>query len=97
MVQTLKLVNSVVTLVLKLFEAGVNHEAATKSANAKEAQNEADRHKLLAEMMQQQIEEEAAIMKMIMESKNQTVDAVLKMMNAMFATKNKIMSVGMTR
>ena len=48
-------------------------------------------------MFQKQLEEQGNIIKMIMESKNQMVDAVIKMLNAMFATQNKIMSAGMAR
>ena len=37
------------------------------------------------------------VMKVIMESKNAIVDSVLKMMQAMFVTQNKVMSAGMAR
>jgi hypothetical protein len=78
-------------------QAKAAEEAALKAAAANEARNNAARWRLIAEMAQQQIEAENEIIKMIVESKNQTVDAVIKMLNAMFASSSKLMSASMSR
>lgn len=91
------MVKALIVLVLQIVAAGANYEAAQKSADASEAMNGVERSRLQAEKEQRVIEEEAAIMKVIMESKNQVIEAVIKMLNAMFAAKTKVMSAGMTR
>ncbi len=50
--------------------ATANAKAAQKSADARLQMLDAERLRKMAEMMQQQIEEESEIMKVIMESKN---------------------------
>ncbi|MEZ4270285.1 MAG: hypothetical protein R3C68_02245 [Myxococcota bacterium] len=92
---TLKLGAAFANLTLKVTEAKVNHEAATKSADAKLAGIDAKRHQYLAELMQRQIEEEAAIVRLIMESKNQTIEAVLGMIQQLVGTSNAILSAGL--
>lgn len=51
----------------------------------------------LAESMQQRMEEGSEVIKTVMESKNQAVDAVMKMMRQVYATQTKVMSAGMQR
>ena len=77
--------------------AGANFEATRRSTDAQLADNDAKRFRLLGEMFQDQLEEENQIIQMLMESKNKTVDAVIKMMNASFGTSQKIMAAGMAR
>jgi hypothetical protein len=84
----------VVTMLLQIMQAGANKESADKTLDAQQAENGAERARNHAEKHQAVVEEEAAIMKLIMESKNQVVDAVMKMMNAMFATQQKVMASG---
>jgi len=49
----------------------------------------------MVEEMQQAVEDEAEIIKVIMESKNAIVTAVMKMMSQAFATQTKVASAGM--
>lgn len=77
--------------------AAVQTKSNSKNIEAQEKAIEAKRQRALAEMFQNQISEENEVMKMIMESKNSLVDAILKMMNAMFATRQKLMSAGIAR
>jgi len=46
---------------------------------------------------QEMVDQQAVIIRAIMESKNQMVDNVIKMLNAMMATQTKIMAAGMAR
>lgn len=88
---------ALITLVLQVSQACANQASADASLDAQEAQNGAERAKHWAEKHQAVIEEEAAIMKLIMEAKNQMVDAVIKMLNAAFGTQQKVMAAGMVR
>ena len=58
---------------------------------------DAKRLRMMAEMFQEQLEDENAIIEMLVESKNKTVDNVIKMMNAAFGTSQKIMAAGMAK
>ncbi|MBI5508548.1 MAG: hypothetical protein HY903_07330 [Deltaproteobacteria bacterium] len=78
-------------------KAQAEAEAAAKAAAAAEQLNNAKRFRLIAEMAQQQIEAENEIIRMIMESKNQAVDAVIKMLNAMFSSSVQLMSANAWR
>ncbi len=88
---------AVIIAVLQIVAAGAQAKSAEKSSDANEASNDSDRSRLQAEQAQHALEEQAAVISLIMESKNAMVDAVLKMMNASFATNNKVMSAGMAR
>lgn len=72
-------------------------QATNKMLDAKEMRNSADRFKLMADMHQDQVKEQGEIMKLIMESKNQTIDAVMQMMNASFASQQKLLSAMLAR
>ena len=78
-------------------QAGANLTAAEKSLDAQEMALDSKRSQQQADRAQDQLEEEAAIMEMIMESKNQMVENVLKMMNASFGVNQKILAAGMAR
>jgi len=78
-------------------QAGANLTAAEKSLDAQEMALDSKRSQQQADRAQDQLEEEAAIMEMIMESKNQMVESVLKMMNASFGVNQKILAAGMAR
>ncbi len=88
---------AMVVAALQVVSAGAQAKTAEKTADANEASNDSDRSRLQAEQAQHALEEQAAVISLIMESKNAMVDAVLKMMNASFATNNKVMSAGMAR
>ena len=79
-------------------QAGVNLTAAEKSLDAQEmwlSTPSARSNKRTGRKTK--LEEEAAIMEMIMESKNQMVENVLKMMNASFGVNQKLLAAGMAR
>ena len=78
-------------------QAGANLTAAEKSADAQLAGLDAKRMRMMAEMFQEQLEDENAIIEMLVESKNKTVENVIKMMNAAFGTSQKIMAAGMAK
>ena len=78
-------------------KAEANNTTAQKLLDSQEADVEAKRMRLLAEMAQNQIQDSGEMIKVIMESKNNTVDAVTKMMSAMFASSQKLMSAGMAK
>jgi nitrogenase molybdenum-iron protein alpha/beta subunit len=78
-------------------QAGANLTAAEKAADAQQMDVDAKRLRLMAEMFQEQLEEENAIIEMIVESKNKAVENVIKMMNAAFGTSQKIMAAGMAK
>lgn len=72
-------------------------ERARRAAAVRRAQNRAkaaELQALTAKMIAEYPERAADIMKMIMESKNQTVDAVLKIMQAMYASQQKLQAAG---
>jgi hypothetical protein len=77
-------------------KGGIDNQVAQKSATADLAQNGADRARLRAEIEQQNIEEESAIIQMILESKNQVVEAVMKMMQASAGTQSKLNNASMS-
>ena len=67
-------------------------EAATVSFDQRDAWVEARRARKRADEEQMVIEEEAAIIRFILETKNQIVDAVLRMMRSQLTTQTKIIS-----
>lgn len=78
-------------------QAAANLNAQQKSLDAQDMALDSKRSQQQADRAQDQLEEEAAIMEMIMESKNQMVESVLKMMNASFGVNQKIIAAGMAR
>ena len=74
-----------------------NAKAADMSADARQEQLLAERMRLMAEMFQEQLEEEGKMIEALMESKNQAVDAIIKMLNSNFMSHQKIMAAGMAR
>lgn len=81
----------------RVVEGGAQAQAADKMADAKEFRVQADRARMRADMHQDQIQRSGDVIHTIMESKNQTVDAVIQMMNASFATQQQLMSANMSR
>ncbi|MCK5689601.1 hypothetical protein KAI87_10050 [Myxococcota bacterium] len=77
--------------------AAANKSAADSSADAQQASNNRDRSEMFAEMFQQLLEEQSAQIGMIIESKNKMMDSVIQMMNASFATQQKVVSAGMAK
>ena len=75
----------------------VNGKSAEMTADARQQQLMAERMRHMAELFQSQLEEEGEIIEMLMTSKNQALDAVLRMLNANFASNQKIMMAGMAR
>ncbi|MEO1175122.1 MAG: hypothetical protein AAFX94_24165, partial [Myxococcota bacterium] len=80
-----------------MINAGMDYEMAMKEADIAEMRNDAKRFEFVADMHQDQIEDQGQIMNEIMESKNQTVDAVMSMMNSSFVSKQKLMAANMVR
>ncbi len=78
-------------------QAAANLNAQQKSLDAQDMALDSKRSQQQADRAQDQLEDEAAIMEMIMESKNQMVESVLKMMNASFGVNQKIIAAGMAR
>jgi|MDSW01.1.fsa_nt_gb hypothetical protein len=74
-----------------------NAKAADMSADARQQQLLAERMRLMAEMFQEQLEEEGKMIEALMESKNQAVDAIIKMLNSNFMSHQKILAAGMAR
>ena len=50
-----------------------------------------------SDVHQQQIQEEADIMRALNEAKNETISKVQKLINDLFVTNNKLLSAGMSR
>ncbi len=78
-------------------EADANKNASTASCDAAAAGLMGQQAQLMAEKFQEQLKDEGEIMQTIMESKNKVVDAILRMMNAMFGSAQKLMSAGMAK
>ncbi len=81
----------------QVVEAGAKYKEAMLHADAAEWRNEAARFELVGDMHQNMIENEADIMKEIMESKNQVVDSVMSMMNASFVSSQKLIAAAASR
>ena len=88
---------AVATFASQAGAAAAENKAANKALDAQQSALDAKRFQKLAEMHQQQLQEEGEIIKTIVESKNKTVDAVLQMLNAMFASSVKLMSAAVAR
>lgn len=80
-----------------IINAGAEYQMAMNEADIAEMRNDAKRWEFVGDLHQDQVEEQGQIMKEIMESKNQTVDAVMSMMNASFVSKQKLMAANMVR
>lgn len=73
--------------------AVANNQAAQRSLDAQQSSLDAEESRKRAERAQQQIEDEGEIIKLILDSKNQTVEAVLRLMNATFVTNTKLQEI----
>lgn len=86
-----------VSLGLQSIKIGAETKAANKQLDAESTQNEVKKHQAIAEMFQAQIDDQAAIIKIIMESKNQVVEAVLKMMKASQSSYQAVSAAGQSK
>ena len=93
----IKLGCAVASFATQAAAAGAENKAANKALDAQQTTVDAKRAEKMAQMHQNQLKEEAELIKTIVESKNKTVDAVLQMLNAMFASTVKLMSAAMAR
>ena len=66
-------------------------------SDARGITNDARRAQLKADLHQAQIEEEGELVKALYESKNKSVDAILRMLKASQATSAKLMASTMAR
>ncbi len=78
----------------QVYQASQTAEVQYASADVDEASNDVERARARAEREQEIIDDEAAIMKLIMESKSQTVDAFTKMLASQLETGMGVLSVG---
>ncbi|MCH8302335.1 MAG: hypothetical protein IH912_06250 [Proteobacteria bacterium] len=73
------------------------YDRAMKIADAQLMRLSGERMQMVADMHQNQIEEEGEIIRDIITQKNQMVDSVISMMNQSFVTSQKILASGFTR
>lgn len=81
---------------LQVTNVVVQHEAEMVSLEAQACENSAKKAQQWADKHQQVVEEEAAVVKLLIEAKNQCVDQVIKMMNASAATQHRVLSSTMS-
>ena len=81
----------------QLLNAKANAVAAKKAAAAQQMDLLAQRMRLFADLLQEQLQEEAEIINQIMESKNKTIDAVMKMLDQQHGVAVKMMASGLVR
>lgn len=93
----IQIASFVAVLATQLGAATAENKAANLALDAQQSALDAKRFEKMAQMHQQQLQEEGEIIKTLIESKNKTVDAVLQMLNAMFASSVKLMSAAMAR
>lgn len=96
-VQVATLIAAATQAAVQSFGAAKTEEAKLASLDAREANVDADRARQRAEREQQVIEEEGAIIKLIMEAKNQAVDAVTKMLASQMDAQQTVLASGMVR
>jgi len=77
--------------------ASANKVASDKAIAAEEKGVDVKIMQRFAEVFQKMLEDEGAIVKLIMEAKNNACEATVKMMNAMAQTMSKLMSAQMAR
>jgi hypothetical protein len=77
--------------------AGANYKAADKAADARQAQLGVDRSRFRADQAQERIQDEGEVINTIMEHKNQTIDAVMQMTNATWASRQQLMAASVAR
>jgi hypothetical protein len=78
-------------------QGGANLKASQMASDAQQLDVAGRRSSLRAEKMQEQIQEEAEIINMIIESKNKAVEAVIKMSQAAHGSNLKVQSAGMAK
>ncbi len=77
--------------------AGANYTAADKALDARQAQLGVTRSRFRADQEQERIQEEGEIINGIMEQKNRTIDAVMQMTNATWASRQQLMAASVAR
>ena len=75
--------------------AVATYQASSAATEAEEQDLLAQRAQKMAQMAQDMVKGESEIIKLILESKNKTVEAVMQMLNAMFASTLKLQSAAM--
>ena len=85
------------TAALQGVSAGANYKAADKMLDAKEAQLGVTKARFRADQAQERVQDEAEIINTIMESKNQTIDAVMQMTNATWASRQQLMAASIAK
>ncbi len=95
--QIMAIIAALIKLVAEIVVAQMQLAAQLKMADAKELENYGKGRRLNAEINQNQVEDETEIMKRIMEDKNRTVDAVIKMSQLSFASSSKLLSASISQ
>jgi len=95
MSMVMKIAMAVVVMAAQIHTAQLQKAAADKQIQAEEKMLSAERFRRLAEIYQEMLQSETAIIKVIIESKNKTYEAVMQMLNAMFASNLKLQSAAM--
>jgi hypothetical protein len=91
------IVAAIISCATTIVEAAANKKAQVATCDAAQSGAMAKRALLMADRAQEQIEEEAEMIKVIIESKNKMVESVMRMLNAMFGASQKLMSAGMAK
>lgn len=92
-----RIISTLINMAAGLTKATGEYEAAKKLNAAQESQVDAQKYRMLVEMLQDMVEQQGEVIRLIMESKNAAVDSVIKMMQAAFSTNQKLIAVSLSR
>jgi len=95
--QLIMIALALVMLAVQLTSAVANKGATDKLATAESTDNDAKKAQKLAQMLEDQVKAENEIIGTIIESKSKTMDAIMQMINAMFASTVKLQSAAMSQ